>query len=150
MNQHRSPAAQPEAIDSCLIFELCDLITATARLDEKPRNRHQATQELIAVAYRVAAAAGPILDREAALITALRDAAAARPNIPRSCPDCQKLDGGRCGRHATSTAVAETYHDLGRALSGPSYTALDTAPAHPAPLPADTRHAASTSPAQGA
>lgn len=135
MNRRPSPASQPEAIDSCLIYELCDLITATARLDEKPRNPHQATQELIAVAYRVAAAAEPILDGEAALITALRDAAAARPNIPRSCPDCKKLDGGRCGRHATSTAVAETYHDLGQALSGPGYTALDHRPGPPGDAP---------------
>ncbi|TMQ86134.1 hypothetical protein ETD83_40390 [Actinomadura soli] len=127
MNHLPSPAVQPEANGSCLIYELCELITATARLDEKPRNPHQATQELVAVAYRVAAAAGPVLDGEAALITALRDAAAARPSIPQSCPGCQPMDGSRCGRHATSTAVAETYHDLGRALSGPGYTSLSTA-----------------------
>ncbi|GAA1893001.1 hypothetical protein [Actinomadura bangladeshensis] len=119
---HLSPAVtRPEATDACLVFELCALIDATAKLDEKPRDRLQAVQEVVAVAYRVAEAAEPILDNEAALLTALREAATARPPIPESCPGCQKMDGGRCGHHAGSTDVAETYHELGHALSGPAY-----------------------------
>ncbi|TYB40802.1 hypothetical protein [Actinomadura chibensis] len=122
MNQLPSGTAQPETTSACLIFELCGLIDATAKLDENRRNPHQAVQDLVAVAYRVAAAAEPILDGEAALITALREAAANRPLIPESCPDCQKTDAPRCGEHAGGTAFAETYHELGHALSGPSYT----------------------------
>lgn len=117
------PAAAPsDSTGTCLIYELCDLIDATAKLDAKPRNRYQAEQELIAVAHRVAAAAGPVLDGENALITALREAAASRPPIPKSCPNCQKIGDGRCGRHAGSPDVAETYNELGQALSGPGYT----------------------------
>lgn len=84
-------------------------------------------QEVAATAHRVAAAAGSILDSEAALITALRDAATGPP-IPKSCPGCQKTNGARCGHHAGSTDVAETYHELGHALSGPSYIAPKTTP----------------------
>ncbi|MGI5206247.1 hypothetical protein ACQEU6_32325 [Spirillospora sp. CA-108201] len=123
MNHLRPAPTEPETTGTCLILELCGLIGATARLDEKPRDRHQAMQEVVAAAYRVGAAAGPVLDGEAALITALRDAALARPPIPELCPGCQKLSGGRCGHHIGSTDVAETYHELGHALSGPSYTA---------------------------
>ncbi|WP_141578749.1 hypothetical protein [Actinomadura sp. WMMA1423] len=121
MNHLRPAPTEPESTGTSLILELCDLIGATARLDEKPRDRHQAMQEVVAVAYRVAAAAGPVLDGEAALITALRAAAAACPPIPESCPGCQKMSGARCGHHVGSTDVAETYHELGRAFSGPSY-----------------------------
>ncbi|MEU4820309.1 hypothetical protein AB0H37_00395 [Actinomadura sp. NPDC023710] len=116
--------AELETADTCLIFELCALIDATARLDEKPRDRHQAEQKVITVAYRVAAAAGPVLDSEAALISALRDAAAAHPPIPESCRGCQKMNGARCGHHIGSIDVADTYNELGNALSGPSYTDL--------------------------
>ncbi|MFA1550770.1 hypothetical protein [Actinomadura chokoriensis] len=135
---HLSPTVpQPEVTGTCLIFELCALIDATAKLDEKPRDRLQAMHEVVAVAYRVAEAAGPILDSEAALLTALRDAAAARPPIPDSCPGCQKTNGARCGHHACGTGVAETYHELGHALSGPIYTDPANNPTPQAPAAAD-------------
>lgn len=119
------PAAAPsDSSGTCLIYQLCDLIDATAKMDAKPRNRYQAEQGLIAVAHRVAAAAGPVLDGENALIVALREAAASRPPIPKTCLNCQKVDDGRCGRHAGGLTVAETFNELGQALSGPSYTEL--------------------------
>ncbi|GAA2278206.1 hypothetical protein GCM10010402_38520 [Actinomadura luteofluorescens] len=135
---HLPPAtAELETADTCLIFELCALIDATAKLDEKPRARHEAEQKVITIAHRVAAAAGPILDGEAALITALRDAAAVHPPTPESCSGCHKMNGARCGHHIGSTEVAETYHELGQALSGPSYTDPANGPADMARLTAD-------------
>jgi hypothetical protein len=131
VNHLRPAPTEPETTGTCLILELCDLIGATAKLDEKPRDRYQATQEVVAAAYRVATAAGPVLDGEAALITALREAAAARPPIPESCPGCLKMNGARCGHHIGSPDVAETYHELGHALSGPSYTDTANYPADP-------------------
>ncbi|TDC68425.1 hypothetical protein E1200_11600 [Actinomadura sp. GC306] len=137
---HLPPSAtQPETDDTGLIVELCALIDATAKLDEKPRNRLQAVHEVVTAAYRVAEAAEPVLDSETALLIALREAAAARPPIPESCPGCQKMNGARCGHHAGSLDVAETYHELGHALSGPVYTAPDNRPDDPAPATADRR-----------
>ncbi|MWA07393.1 hypothetical protein F8568_045130 [Actinomadura sp. LD22] len=117
-NEHAVPA-EPAA--AWLIQELCGLIDITAELDANPRDRYAVTGKLIKAAYRVAAAAGPVLDRDAALITALRDAAAARPVVPDACPDCHTIDADRCGRHAVGPDVADTYNDLGRALYGPVY-----------------------------
>ncbi|WP_242891122.1 hypothetical protein [Actinomadura litoris] len=124
MNYLPEAIKQPEPTESCLIFALCDLIDATSALDAKPRNRYQAEQDLITAAYRVAAAAGPVLSGENALLVALRDAAASRPVAPESCSNCQKTDGGLCGQHAGSVAVAGTFNDLGYALGGSGYAAF--------------------------
>ncbi|MEU9018660.1 hypothetical protein [Actinomadura sp. NPDC048394] len=115
-NAHAVPA-EPAA--AWLIQELCGLIDITAELDANPWDRYAVTQKLIAAAYRVAAATGPVLDRDAALITALREAATARPAASDACADCHTVEW--CGRHAVGLDVADTYNDLGRALYGPVY-----------------------------
>ncbi|MWA02767.1 hypothetical protein F8568_020785 [Actinomadura sp. LD22] len=115
-NAHAVPA---EPAHPWLIQELCGLIDITAELDANPRDRYAVTQKLIKAAYRVAAATEPVLDRDAALITALREAATARPAASDACPDCRIVEW--CGRHAVGLDVADTYNDLGRALYGPVY-----------------------------
>jgi hypothetical protein len=107
--------------EACLAHLLGDLIDVTVKLDERRLYRHRIMEELITVSHRVAAAAELVFDGEAALITALRDAEASRPTRPASCPDCEKIDEGLCGRHAGGDTVAKTFHDLGHLLSGPSY-----------------------------
>ena len=88
-------------------------------------------REVVTVAYRVAEASGPILGSEAALLTALREAAAARPPIPKSCPGCQKMNGARCGHHAGGSTSPRPTTSVGHALSGPVCEPLrtDQAPA---------------------
>ena len=111
--------AVPE--DACLLDLLSDLIEVTAKLGERRLDRYRIVEELITLSHRVAAAAEPVLDGEAALITALRDAEASRPARPASCAECEKAVEGLCGRHAGSDSVAKTFNDLGRLLSGPGY-----------------------------
>ncbi|MBE1533249.1 hypothetical protein [Actinomadura algeriensis] len=118
MNEISSQSVTATPEDACLFYLLGDLIEVTAKLAERRLDRHRIVQELITVSCRVAAAAEPVLDGEAALITALRDAEASRPV---SCPDCEQTDEGLCGRHAGSDTVAKTFNDLGHLLSGPSY-----------------------------
>lgn len=130
MNGLSHATAQPELAEGCLIYRLCDLIDVTAALDERRRNRHELVEELVTVAQQVAAAAGPVLDNETALITALREAAADRPSGPESCTDCQSSEDGLCCHHASSPSYAKVFHDLGRALSGPGYSA-ETGPGSP-------------------
>ncbi|WP_067460747.1 hypothetical protein [Actinomadura macra] len=121
MNHFPRGPEQSEATRDCLLYELSDLVDVTAKMDGAPRDRYRFVEELVTVAYRVAAAAEPLLEGEVALITALREAAASRQPIRESCPDFEKVDGGRCGHHAGGLTVAETYHELGRAISGPGY-----------------------------
>ncbi|OLT27026.1 hypothetical protein BJF79_42930 [Actinomadura sp. CNU-125] len=121
MNEVSSQSVTATPEDACLFYLLGDLIEVTAKLDERRLDRRRIVEELITVSCRVAAAAEPVLDGEAALITALRDAEASRPARPVSCPGCEQTDEGLCGRHAGSDTVAKTFNDLGNLLSGPSY-----------------------------
>ncbi|MBO2460322.1 hypothetical protein [Actinomadura violacea] len=136
---HNALAVPAEPATAWLIQELCGLIDITAELDSNPRDRYAVTQKLIAAAHRVAAATGPVLDRDAALITALREAATARPAAPDVCADCRTVEW--CGRHAVGLDVADTYNDLGRALYGPVYDEWAPTPAGPsAASPPKTHH----------
>ncbi|MFD0856605.1 hypothetical protein ACFQ07_30515 [Actinomadura adrarensis] len=121
MNDIPCEAVMAASEEACLLHLLGDLIVVTAKLDERNLDRYRIVQELIAVSYRVAAAAERVLADEAALITALREAEASRPARPASCPDCEMIDEGLCSRHAGSDTIAKTFKDLGHLLSGPSY-----------------------------
>jgi hypothetical protein len=107
--------------EACLLYLPSDLIEVTAELDERRLNRHQTVEKLITISRRDAAAAEPVLDGEAALITALREAETTRPTRPESCRDCEKTEDEMCGRHAGSDTVAKTFNHLGHFLCGPSY-----------------------------
>lgn len=115
-------AAVPASGDTCLSSLLCDLIDLTSELDGRRGDRSQTVKEVIAISRQLAELAEPILDREAALVTALREAESSRPARPASCPHCEKIQDGLCGRHTGSDTVAQTFNDLGHLLSGPSYS----------------------------
>lgn len=122
MNDLPGEAVAPASDEPCLSHLLCDLIDATSELDGRPADRLQLWKEVIRISYKIAELAEPLLDREDALVTALREAEASRPARPASCPHCEKIEDGLCGRHACSDAVAQIFKDLGHLLRGPSYS----------------------------